>query len=440
MATWRKQLSMPGLLAMVSKTFSKVKDPQSRGRSRMAIADCLKAGLAIFGLKYPSLLQFDQAAKDDEAVKHNLQTLYGLEQVPCDTYLRERLDEVNPKELRKPFNAIFAAVQRGKGLEVFRYLDDHYLLSLDGTGFFSSPTVHCQHCCVKERRDGSLSYYHQMLGAVLVHPDHGHVIPLAPEPILKADGDKKNDCERNAAKRLLTTIRREHPHLPLIVVEDGLASNGPHINLLQSLNMHFILGAKPDDHTFLFNWVDTSKGVEHHEMVDKEGTTHRFRYLSGVPLNDSHFDCEVNFLEYWEITKEGEQKCHFSWVTDLPLTGKTVYKVMRGGRARWRVENETFNTLKNQGYHFEHNFGHGNKHLSTVFAYLMFLAFLIDQVLALCCGLFKQAVKAAKRPLYFWNKVRGIFFHYLVESWGDLYKAIIRPPPRHTLVVGATLP
>ena len=78
-----------------------------------------------------------------------------------------------------------------------------------------------------------------MLGAVLVHPDRREVIPLAPEPIVKGDGDTKNDCERNAAKRLLSDLRREHPHLKVLIVEDGLASNFPHLSLLDSLNMQY---------------------------------------------------------------------------------------------------------------------------------------------------------------------------------------------------------
>ena len=221
------------------------------------MADCLMSGLALFSLKYPSLLKFDNDRADD-IIQHNLRSLYGIRNVPCDTYLRERLDEVSPNLLRKTFSTLFAQVQRGNELTPFQFMDDHYLLSVDGTGYFSSHQVHCEHCCVKNHRDGSKTYYHQLLGAALVHPNHSHVLPFAPEPILKQDGNKKNDCEREASKRLLTDLRREHPHLKLIVIEDGLASNGPHIQLLTSLDMRFILGAKPKDHTFLFDWVENS--------------------------------------------------------------------------------------------------------------------------------------------------------------------------------------
>jgi len=129
-------------------------------------------------------------------------------------------------------------LQRAKGLEDMVYLDGHYLLSVDGTGYFSSSTVHCENCCEKHHRDGRVTYYHQMLGAVLVHPDHREVFPLAPEPILKQDGSSKNDCERNAAKRLLKSLRREHPHMKFIVVEDGLAPSRGGNRLYQSLRDH----------------------------------------------------------------------------------------------------------------------------------------------------------------------------------------------------------
>ena len=149
---------------------------------------------------------------------------------------------------------------------------------------------------------------------------------------------------------------------------------------------------------------------------------HSYRYVNKLPLNDSHQECEVNMLEYEEAGMKKKQ--YFCWVTDMPLKESTVMSVMRGGRARWKIENETFNTLKNQGYQFEHNFGHGYHHLSGVLAYLMFLAFLIDQIQGFCCPYFRSALKKMKRKLYLWNKMRGMFLHYLIDSWEQFYEAI----------------
>lgn len=238
--------NLPGLLQEVRACFEGV--PDTLSGCSIPLADQLMSSLAVFGLKYPSLLQFDQD-QNFEVIQSNLSSLYGIKQAPCDTYLRERLDEVDPPSIRKTYRCLLSALQRSKGLEGFAYLDDHYLLSID-SGYFSSSEVHCAQCCEKHHRYGRITYYHQLLGAVLVHPDCREVFPLAPEPILKQDGVRKNDCERNAAKRLLTDIRREHPHMKFIVIEDALASNAPHIRLLQELKCRFILGAKASDHAF----------------------------------------------------------------------------------------------------------------------------------------------------------------------------------------------
>ena len=169
----RKTLSAPGLLKEVRACFDRIEDP-IRGLNQ---TDCL--GLAVFGMKYPSLLKFDEAAHYNEAVLSNLATLYGVGRVPSDTAMRERLDEVDPRQLRHCFTKLFQLLQRGKELEEYTYLNGHYVLSIDGTGYFSSDKVHCQNCCEKHRRDGTTTYYHQMLGAVLVR--RKEVFPFAPD-------------------------------------------------------------------------------------------------------------------------------------------------------------------------------------------------------------------------------------------------------------------
>jgi hypothetical protein len=213
-------------------------------------------------------------------------------------------------------------------------MDGHYLLSMDGTGHFSSNTIHCKNCCVKNHKDGSQSYYHQLLAAVILYPNEKVIIPLCPEPILKEDGDNKNDCERNAAKRLLEDIKREHPHLKLIIVEDGLASNAPHIKLIESLSMKYILGVKEGDHDF--DWVKYAETTSF-EFTDENNFHHKFRFINQVPLNDANHNLKVNFLEYWETDKKGNVK-HFSWITNIFITINNVSKLMRGGRSRWKMK------------------------------------------------------------------------------------------------------
>ena len=160
---------------------------------------------------------------------------------------------------------------------------------------------------------------------------------------------------------------------------------------------------------------------ERHDRAAK--VVHRLRFLHQVPLNASNAAVQVNCIEYGEIGQKKVQ--HFRWVTDVRVSQRHGYQLMRGGRARWKIENETFNTLKNQGYNFEHNYGHGTQNLSVVFATLMMLAFLVDQTQQLCCALF-QAVWAklgSKRLL--WERMRALFYDYALTSMCQLFEALL---------------
>ena len=416
----RKHLSADALFRLVQNGFDNI--PEHRlADTEISLTDALMSAFAMFSLKAPSLLAFDK-----ERAEGNLETIYGIEQVPCDTHMREILDPVFPESLRPVFKRVFTQLQRGKALESMSFLEGHYLLALDGTGYFSSKTIHCASCLQKVHRNGSVTYSHQMLGAAIVHPDMRAVIPLMPEAIVKHDGTAKNDCERNAAKRFVAKLRKDHPHLKFIVTEDSLSSNAPHIETLHDHDLHYILGVKEGDHAFLFNQVQAAEHagrVTYEERHDRAaGRVHRFRFVNQVPLNASNSDVRVNFIEYWEMDDDRVQ--HFSWVTDLRVNKRNVYALMRGGRARWKIENETFNTLKNQGYNFEHNYGHGMKNLSVVFATVMMLAFLVDQTQQLCCALF-QAVWAklgSKRLL--WERMRALFYDYRLDSMRALFEAL----------------
>ena len=417
----RKHLSADALFRLVHTGFDHI--PVSRPADvDIALPDVLMSAFAMFSLKAPSLLAFDK-----ERAEGNLHTIYGIQRVPCDTYMREILDPVSPKWLRPVFTSVFRQLQRGKALESLTFLDGHYLLALDGTEYFSSKTIHCASCLHRVHRNGSITYAHQLLGAAIIHPDQRAVIPLMPEPIMNRDGTDKNDCERNAAKRFVAKLRQDHPHLKFIVTEDSLSSNAPHIETLQDHDLHYILGVKEGDHAYLFQQVQAAEHagrVTSYERHDRAaGLVHRFRFLNDVPLNASHAEVRVNFIEYWEIGQDKVQ--HFSWITDLRVTKRNVFHLMRGGRARWKIENETFNTLKNQGYHFEHNYGHGEQHLAVVFAMLMMLAFLVDQAQQLCCALFRAVWLKLGSKRLLWERMRALFYTYALTSMRQLFEALL---------------
>ena len=416
----RKYLSADALFHLVRSGFATIPEPRAEDGD-ISLTDTLMSAFAMFSLKAPSLLAFDK-----ERTEGNLHTIYGIQHAPCDTYMRERLDPVSPQGLRPVFKSVFRQRQRGKALEPMVFLEGHYLLALDGTEYFSSQTIHCASCLQKVHHNGAITYFHQMLGAALIHPDMRAVIPLMPEPIVKSDGMAKNDCERNAAKRFIAKLRQDHPHLKFIVTEDSLSSNAPHIETLQMYGLHYILGVKEGDHTYLFQQL---RAAEHdgrvtlYERHDRAaGVLHRFRFVNDLPLNASHPALRINFIEYWEIGATKVQ--HFSWVTDLRVSKRNVYRLMRGGRARWKIENETFNTLKNQGDHFEHNYGHGTQNLSVGFAMLMMLAFLVDQTQQLCCALFQAVWTKLGSKRLVWERMRSLFYTYRLDSMRELWEAL----------------
>ena len=421
----RKSLCASALISSVHGLFSKIPDPRQFSRKNtIPLVDHLMSGLAIFGLKFPSLLQYDKK-RGELPIEKNMKNLYHVNESPSDTYLRERLDLVDPEHLRPAFKKLFAKLQRGKELDDFQFLEGHYLMSIDGTGKFSSSKISCKQCCKKEHRNGKTTFYHQMLGACIVHPDKSNVIPLCPEVIQNSDGDKKNDCERNASKRFIENFRREHPHLKVIVVEDGLASNAPHIRHLEENNMKYIIGAKPGDHKYLFEQIENSADTEYYEFKDEKGFIHQFSFINNVSLNKSHPDLKVNFFEYRQTNPKGKE-LNFSWVTNIKITKSNIYKLMKGGRARWKIENETYNTLKNLGYNFEHNYGHGKQYLSTVFCLLMMLSFLIDQIQEISCSLFQGIRKATGTYRGLWESMRVLFEYVEMTSWEAFYELIAK--------------
>lgn len=434
----RSSFTHSNLLTKIKNTFQdNIKEVSNSGD--ISLVDCFMSALAIFALKYRSLLKFEEDKASENNIKHNLCTLYGIKRVPCDTYLRERLDSHDLSIIREAFSKLFALMQRGKTLEMWKFIDNKYLISLDASGFFSSNNVKCQYCCEKIFNKGTdrqtTLYHHQMLVGSIVSPDMKQVIPVEFEPVIKEDGSKKNDCEKNCAKRWLKLFRNYHPHLPAIIVADALYANAPFIKELEQKRCSYILVAKEDDHKYLYEyfWDGEGDDIEEFErdIRDKNGIiikNHKYRFMNNVPLNTTNQDLKVNVLYFEEFDLKKQKQTKWLWVTDILITKANAKLIMQGGKSRWKIENETFNTLKNQGYNFEHNFGHGYRGLSNLFAGLMLLAFYIDQILEALNLEFKQVIKKYGSRSNAFEKIRNIFFIFIITSYERLYEAIHDPP------------
>jgi hypothetical protein len=138
--TLRKHLSADALLSKLRSGFADIAAHRS-GDVNISLSDALMSAFAMFSLKAPSLLAFDKVRTED-----NLQRVYGIERVPCDTAMREILDPVAPESLRPAFKHVFRQLQRGKALEEMVFVEGHYLLALDGPGYLSSTQIHWASC------------------------------------------------------------------------------------------------------------------------------------------------------------------------------------------------------------------------------------------------------------------------------------------------------
>jgi hypothetical protein len=425
----KKHLSFTALRKSLSEHFLQIDDRRQNAKVDYSLHDCLMSGLAMMFFQDPSLLTFQQRLQD-KIHKNNLTTLFAIRDIPKDTQMRQVLDAIAAWQLSGIFSDFLHRLQRGKHLVNYQFLNGRYLVSIDGSEYFSSEKIHCPHCLVAKSK-GKLRYHHQILQSVIIDPDMRQVLPLAPEPISNRDGSKKQDCEQNAAKRAVRNIRATYPKLKITVTADGLYSNQPFIDELKAAKMSFILVAKPSDHKLLFEWVNELLqlgGGGSLEFGNQSGRRHRYQWVNQVPLNGSKDADLVNFFQYQLVVKTGQITYQNSWVTDIEVDENNVASLVKGGRARWKIENETFNTLKNQGYHIEHNFGHGQQNLSMIFFVLNLLAFYVHQILELTDRLYHQLryTKFTSRKEC-WNQLRCTIRILIFPSWESLLSFILDP-------------
>jgi hypothetical protein len=426
----KKHLGFTALRAAMSQCFRQIKDPRQAERVDYCLHDVLMSGFAMMFFQDPSLLAF-QRRLQEKANTNNLFTLFEIGSIPKDTQMRDVIDSIPTKVFGDIFSSFHNRLQRGRQLCRYQFLNGKYLVPLDGSEYFSSDKISCPHCLKTKSGKKTIRYHHQILQAVIVHPDIRQVIPLFPEPIQNNDGSTKQDCEINAGKRILGKIREAHPKLDLIITGDDLYSKQPFLDSLKENGMSYILVAKPSDHKILFEWVReiTAMGsAEHLQVIDKKGRCHKYHWVNDVPLNGSANADQVNFFQYWIIDKNGKTTYHNSWVSDLVVSKDNVQTLVKGGRARWKIENETFNTLKNQGYHIEHNYGHGKQYLSMNFFVFNLLAFFVHQILELCDRSYQRCRSKFSSRKEYWNQLRCTFRIMLFRDFYHLLNYIFSPP------------
>ncbi len=318
-------VTLDGQIAKLRERFDRLEDHRA-ANSSYSLSDILMSGFAMFSLKYPSLLQFETQTQVEQ---QNLQQLYGVEKLCTDSQLRKVLDKLDAGRLKSFHGEHFKQLDRLGILKAYRNYGDFLVVAVDGVTHFESGKVHCPACIEKHHQDGSVSYSHSMLCAMLVKPGEKEVFVLGNEAILCQDGALKNDCERNAAKRLLDWLCTHYQGQKLLRTEDALYANGPHIRQILASNFSYLLAIKPDGNKSLFTAFDHNERLKRYERTDK-GITHRFEYLNNLPFNASNADLRVNVLRYEQTDKNGKTT-RFCWVTNLEINQKNLEHLMLMG-------------------------------------------------------------------------------------------------------------
>lgn len=441
----KKHLSFHSLRKALSACFSSIPEHRQTSKVDYSIHDTLMSGFACMHFQDPSLLQF-QKRLEKKHHKSNLQTLFGMKKIPESTQLRAITNGVISNYLNPFFNEYFYRLQRGKHLLQYQLCPELYLIPMDATDYYSSHSVSCQKCLRtkhtqkdnEETDDDSqcdeekdVRYAHKALQVAIMHPDMRQVIPLMPEEIRNTDGASKQDCEMNAAKRLIPKIRKAHPQLGIIMAGDDLFSRQPVIEATVAARMHYIYVAKPTSHKYLMEWLDAYPKLNEIEIVDPEKEVrHVYKWMNTVPLHGGEDTINVNYFSYQMFTKnkQGEEIIGYqnSWVTDLEITGNNVQTLVKGGRCKWKIENECFNTLKNQGYCIDHSYGHG-ENLSFNFYLLTLIAFAFHQVFELTDKLFQTCRKQLGSKKNLWEHIRSYLKLFVFDTWEQLLSFTLNP-------------
>ncbi len=390
--------------------------------TRYAMGEIGMAAFSVFFMQSPSFLAHQRRFEEGHG-RSNCETLFGICKIPSDNHIRDMLDAASPALLHPVFEeAVDLLEQAPGGLDDFRRLGGHVLIALDGTEYHCSKTIHCAHCSTRHRGKEGMEYFHSMLGATLVAPGHDKVIPLQPEFLVPQDGKEKQDCENAAAKRWLAAHGAHYARLRPIYLGDDLFSRQPLCEAVRQAGGHFIFVCKPTSHLLIEEYKKEIELSVLEEIVKrgKQRFTYRYTWLCDVPLRDGHDALKVNWLQLEIINEKGERTYRNSFVTDLTVDKKTVVELAACGRARWKIENETFNVLKNNGYNLDHNFGHGKANLATILVALNLIAFALHTVCDKADDLWRAA-REKQGPRYnFFSKLAAITVFIIFPSWEDL--------------------
>jgi glutathione S-transferase len=232
-------------------------DRRTGDNSRYTMADIALSAFAVFFTQCPSFLSFQQNMEQSRG-RNNARSLFQVERIPSDNHIRQTLDPVEPSHLLSLFDDLHQAFDQTGLLEAMRAVENTRLIALDATWYFSSQSknIHCKRCSCLSHAEGQVTHFHSAITPVIVSPGHQQVVSLRPEFITPQDGQVKQDCEINAAKRWLAAHAARYATGNDTLLGDDLYAHQPFCRQVLLHGFHFLFTCKPTSHTHLSQWVE----------------------------------------------------------------------------------------------------------------------------------------------------------------------------------------
>jgi len=421
-----KKIIFDKILSIIRKAIDSFPDNRgSNNARRFELEDILLSAFALFFFQSSSWLEF-QKKMENKRSRNNAKSLFGINDIPSEAQIRKVIDELDPQILSTIFEGIFELLVDEGIIKSYNFQDEKTLLiAIDGTEYFSSKKIHCPHCSTRTKNDKT-TYSHSSLVCTIVNPDMNTVLPLMPEFIRNEDGDEKQDCEINAAKRWLKKIKNIFKNYNIILLGDDLYAHQPFIQGVLKENFNYITVCKETSHKTIYDFIET-KEVEKHNVARYEKhkkIKYYYRYLNGIPINKKE---DITLVNWCEVTAfENGEKVYFnSFITNIKITDENVESIAKAGRTRWKIENENNNVLKNGGYNLTHNYGHGKNHLSEFFFTLNLIAFSIHTTLLHCDIQYKILYEKIGSRKVFFQDLKTLTKYVYFKTWNSMIKDMI---------------
>ncbi len=394
-------------------------------------------GLHLYLLQLGSRRQLDFELRDGgPQVLPNLNRLAGTTQttLPVHDTLDHFIGHVQQRGWEKLRDRCVQRLLRMKALDAARLLGQPVLL-LDATGLLCFHQRHCAYC-LTQRHGKQTLYLHQVLEAKLLGPG-GLVVSLGSEFIENADAahakgksaeEIKQDCELKAAQRLLPRIKKDYPQLRFVLAVDSLYGCGTLFALAQELGWSFVVTFKEGRTPSLWQEYQTLLRLCPQNVLVRrwgDGSVQKFRWVNRLDYEDSEGRrWRLDALECSERTAGGAEH-YFAWLTGLTVGPKTVEEIaQKGGRYRWKIENEGFNRQKNSGMNLEHVYSIDPENWK-VYYLLLQIAFLLTQLLERG-SLLRRLAEEAGRPVWklfgsLKNVARRLLDSVRFETWEEAW-------------------